>query len=320
MIDWASLQHFHFIRPEYLLLFLVLFALFLSFRKTDDSLRFWQQVMSSEMLEHLTVKGNNVTWFSPSRLMPVAGCLAIIVAAGPTVTQQPSPFQQDQAALVIALDVTPTMQQSDLAPSRLLRAKQKLQDLLTLRGDSATALIAYAGSAHVVMPLTRDSNMIKQFIKPLSPAIMPRSGKIAQNILPPASQLLSETQVPGTILLVTDGVSSDAEQDFQTFFASHQHQLLIWAIGDKKVKARPGADFLPLQLDSLQQLSKVSHGRMVLFDHSKDDVRAINDYINNNLMIIQDGSRPWLDAGYPLVFAVAFLYLFWFRRGWTLQW
>ncbi|TLU68075.1 VWA domain-containing protein [Thalassotalea litorea] len=320
MIDWVSLQNFHFIRPAYLLLFLVLIFLYFALRQRDNSLHFWQQVMSIEVLEHLTIKGSNFEWFSPSKIMPVVGTMAIIVAAGPTFTQVPSPFNEDKAGLVIAVDVSETMQQSDLAPNRLLRAKQKVNDLLDIRGDSNTALIAYAGSAHIVMPLTNDGNMIRQFMKPLSPKMMPRAGKMPDNILPLTSQILNPTNVPGTLLLMTDGSSSEAQQNFQAFFEVQQHQLIIWAIGDDKVKAKPGSNFLPLQINSLEQLAKASNGRVVRFSHNKEDVGTVNDYIENNLVIVEDGTRPWLDAGYPLVFVIAFSYLFWFRRGWTLQW
>ncbi|WP_394173187.1 VWA domain-containing protein [Thalassotalea litorea] len=320
MIDWIGLQNFHFIRPAYLLLFLILIFLYLALRQRDNSLHFWQQVMSIEVLDQLTIKGSNYQWFSPSKVMPIVGSIAIIVAAGPSFTQVPSPFNEDKAGLVIALDVSETMQQSDLAPTRLLRAKQKVNDLLTLRGDSNTALIAYAGSAHIVMPLTNDGNMIRQFIKPLSPAMMPRAGKIPDNILPLTEDILNPTGVPGTLLLLTDGSSSEAQQNFQAFFQQQQHQLVIWAIGDDKVKAKPGSNFLPLQLNSLQQLASASNGRLVRFTHNKDDIETVNNYIENNLVVVNDGTRPWLDAGYPLVFLIAFSYVFWFRRGWTLQW
>ncbi|QDP01145.1 VWA domain-containing protein [Thalassotalea sp. PS06] len=320
MIDWAGLQNFHFMRPAYLSLYLLLIFLYLTLRQRDNSLHFWQQVMSLEVLDHLTIKGSNFEWFSPYKLMPIAGAFAILIAAGPSFTQVPSPFNEDKAGLVIALDVSETMLQSDLAPNRLLRAKQKVNDLLEIRGDSNTALIAYAGSAHVVMPLTNDGNMIRQFIKPLSPAMMPKAGKIPDNILPLTADLLNPTEVPGTLLLMTDGSSSEAEENFKQFFNEQQHQLVIWAIGDDKVKAKAGSNFLPLQLNSLKQLTSASNGRLVQFTHNKDDVSTINNYVENNLVIVEDGTRPWLDASYPLVFVVALLYVFWFRRGWTLQW
>ena len=52
-------------------------------------------------------------------------------------------------------------------PSRLLRAKQKILELMAIRGDVNTALIAYSGTAHTVMPITNDSEMIRHFLAAL---------------------------------------------------------------------------------------------------------------------------------------------------------
>ena len=71
--------------------------------------------------------------------------IAIIALAGPTWRLELAPFIADQAALAIAIEVTPSMQAQDIQPSRLQRAAQKVRDLLALRPGAKTALVAYAG-------------------------------------------------------------------------------------------------------------------------------------------------------------------------------
>ena len=97
-------------------------------------------------------------------------CLAL---AGPTWQREPAPFADDTAALVIVVEVTPTMLAQDVQPSRLERAALKIHDLLALRRGSVTALVAYAGSAHLVLPLTQDGDLITEFAAQLDPSIMP---------------------------------------------------------------------------------------------------------------------------------------------------
>ncbi|GAM75754.1 TPR domain protein in aerotolerance operon [Vibrio ishigakensis] len=65
--------------------------------------------------------------------------------AGPTWKQETSPLFEDNSELIIALDVS--MQGQDLAPSRLVRAKQKISQLLEMRGDARSGLIIFGGSA-----------------------------------------------------------------------------------------------------------------------------------------------------------------------------
>ena len=65
---------------------------------------------------------------------------------------------EDTAPLVIAIDLSQTMDAIDIAPSRLERVKLKVRDLLALRAGARTAIVAYAGSAHIVLPLTDDAS------------------------------------------------------------------------------------------------------------------------------------------------------------------
>ena len=214
------------------------------------------------------------------------------------------------------------MEQSDVQPSRLVRAKKKILDLLALRGDSNTALIAYAGSAHIVMPVTNDSEMISHFLDVLDRKLMPVEGKIPQNILPLAESLLAPTGVPGSVLMVGDGASEEAEPAFEAYFSEGQHQLVVWAIGDAALADNQGQDsaIVPMQVDKLELLSSSSRGRLVMMTHDNQDVEKVERYLENNLVLLDDETNPWYDSGYPLVFVISLMYLMWFRKGWTLQW
>lgn len=322
MSELLQFQHFHFLRPYWLLMILPSIWIIKSFRFNDDNLAIWRTQMSKPMLAALTVKGSASNLFSPRNMSSVLVVLLTIVLAGPTWYQQPSPFTQDKSALIIALDVSKSMESTDIEPNRLLRAKQKILQLLEIRGDSNTALIAYSGSAHIVMPITNDREMISHFLDVLEPKLMPKPGKSAEQILPLTSSLLAPTGVPGTVLLLTDGVNSQTSSAFEAFFDIQAHQLIIWAIGnndiDKAVQKQ--ADLIPLQLAQLNSLKQQSNGRLVPISIDNSDVLRVNKYIQNNLVIVDDESRPWHDSGYPLVVLIAMIYLLWFRKGWTLQW
>ena len=213
-----NMQHFHFLRPYWLLTFVVIYYIMRAFSLRDDSLAQWRSLMSAQVLKHLTVVGNNNHWLSPQKMSLILAIPLCIVLMGPTWQQQPSPFSENNAPLIIALDVSKTMEQGDVQPSRLLRAKQKIIELLELRGDSKTALIAFAGSAHVVMPITNDREMIRHFLDVLDERVMPISGKLPESILPLVNNLLTTTSVPGTVLLVGDGATSNTVSAFQEYF------------------------------------------------------------------------------------------------------
>jgi Ca-activated chloride channel family protein len=320
--QFSTLQYFHFMRPYWLILVIPTYFILKSFSARDDTLTMWRKLMSVEIIARLTVKGNSTNIFTPIRLTWWLMFLLCIVLAGPTWQQKSSPFTQDDSVLVIAIDVSETMLQSDIQPSRLLRAKQKIIELLEVRGDANTALIAFSGTAHVVMPVTNDGDMIKHFLDALEPKIMPTSGKITHNILPLVDELLLPTNVPGTVLLVTDGITTESTNRFSSIFETRSHQLIVWAIGDanRASNLEAGSNIIPLQLEKLATLASESNGRVININHTKQDVEQVSRYINNHLTIVDDESRPWHDAGYPLVFVISALFLFWFRKGWTLQW
>ncbi|PKI17555.1 VWA domain-containing protein [Colwellia sp. 12G3] len=319
---FSSMQHFHFLRPYWLLAFIIIVYIIRSFSLRDDSLAQWRSLMSAQVLSHLTVSGNNNNWLSPKKMSIILSIPLCIVLMGPTWQQQASPFSENNAALIIALDVSQTMEQGDVQPSRLLRAKQKIIELLALRGDSKTALVAFAGSAHVVMPITNDREMIRHFLDALNEKIMPVSGKLPETILPLVDNFLATTTVPGTVLLVGDGATSNTISAFKDYFGKQSAQLLIWGIGKSlEEESEPlTTDIIPLQLEQLKSLSNESHGRLILMSNDNSDVERVNHYIKHNLVILDDNSTPWHDAGYPLLFVVAGIFLLWFRKGWTLQW
>src|SRR5262249_58862855 len=103
--------------------------------------------------------------------------LGIIALSGPTWRRELPPFVEDKAPLMIALAVGSSMGQTDVAPSRLERGKQKIRDLLAARAGAKTGLIAYAGTAHLVMPLTDDRAVIEPFLAALAPGLMPSAGR-----------------------------------------------------------------------------------------------------------------------------------------------
>ena len=99
-------------------------------------------------------------WLAPRHVLALTLALACIALAGPTWQRVRPPFVEDRAPLVIAVDLSPSMNAIDVAPTRLARAKQKVRDLLALRAGARTALVAYTGDAHVVLPFTDDPKML----------------------------------------------------------------------------------------------------------------------------------------------------------------
>ena len=314
--ELASLEHFHFLRPEWALALIPWIIITLVQKQRQASRDMFGGIIAPHLLEHLRLQRFESRWLNPVNFTRVISVLLLLLMMGPTWRQQPSPLSQDEAALVILLDVSPSMQQTDVQPSRLQRAKQKIGDLLALRPDKKAALIVYAGSAHTVLALTADQEILKQYLAAIAPAIMPRAGKFPEYSLPLVEQVLRESDAPATVVMFADGLGADSAAAFETYFAASGDQLLVVGVGSD----REEEGLAPLERRSLEQLASVTGGSYQDISVDDSDVRRLNRRIDSHYVVLENSALPWLDSGYVLVFPAMALFLMWFRRGWTLTW
>ena len=201
------LQSFQFLRPWWLALLLLLPVIVLLHRRRLRGRNEWKRVIDASLLEALVEKGET----RPAKLaltsFLVALLLATLAMAGPAWKALPKPVYERIDALVIALDLSASMQIRDISPNRLDVAKRKIIDLLRSRTEGRTALIVYAGDAHIVTPLSEDSDTLLNLLEPLEPALMPIPGSRPGDAIQLANELLANVNAPvGRILLITDGV------------------------------------------------------------------------------------------------------------------
>jgi Ca-activated chloride channel family protein len=319
----TGLCQFHILRPWWLLALLPVLWLVWVIRRHQDAARPWRGVIDDHLLPHLLAEGE------PRRLQPVhvllpTWLLATVALSGPTWQREPAPFADDEAALVIALEVTPTMLAQDIQPSRLARAAQKIHDLLAHRPGTRTALIAYAGSAHLVMPLTRDADLIGRFAAELSPVIMPMPGEETAEALALAEEQLRRAEIRGSVLLITDGVP--AEQ--LPHLIARRKQVgspvqLLAVAAEPGVPLPPGSPPAPaLDRAALDKTADALDATLTVVSPDDRDVRWLARHADASLVAIPTGQtgERWRDMGYWLVFGVATLALMWFRPGWLVEW
>ncbi|MCW5889870.1 MAG: VWA domain-containing protein [bacterium] len=317
----AALAPFHFLRPWWLLALVATVALCTAIRARLDERRAWRGVIAPHLLPHLLTGADRRRGVQPVHLLLLVGVVATLAVAGPTWRREPSPFGGDEAALVVVLEVTPTMLAEDVQPSRLARAAHKVHDLLAERPGTRTALVAYAGSAHLVLPLTTDAGLVAGFADALSPDVMPVDGEATGEALALADQQLRRAGVPGSILLVTDGVPEG-----ETARLGRDHApVQILAVGaDAGTPAPPaGPPAPPLDRAALGRAAQALDATVTSVTPDDGDVRALARRVQTRLVSPPGAPAPgerWHDAGWPLSFVVGALVLVWFRPGWVVPW
>ncbi|OEF25581.1 VWA domain-containing protein [Vibrio rumoiensis] len=304
---------FHFIRPWWLICFIP-FGVIIFLRWRFDTKSELSDIIPQHLREVLTIGEQGWKKQLPLKLLAVCTALGIIVCAGPSWQREASPFGEDKAAMVVVLDNSQSMLEKDLPPSRLERSKQKIRDLLNLRAGGKTGLVVYAGSAHTAMPLTQDSAVFAPFLAAITPDIMPTAGKFAEKTLPVIDNLLNGSP-GGTVLLVTDGVTPKAIDAYGEFFKDKPYQLLILAAGNPDIATNN-----PIDMKSLNQLADKTDGRVITTTVDDSDLKTLNNAIERNMQINGESAMPWKDMSHPFIIVMAVLMLFWFRKGWLVQW
>jgi Mg-chelatase subunit ChlD len=320
----TGLGQLHFLRPWWLLALLPALMLVWIICRQQDAARPWRGVIAAHLLPHLLTTGGPQHRLQPVHLLLLAWLLATLAVAGPTWRHEPTPFAEDTSGLVIAVKVTPTMLAQDIQPSRLARAAQKIHDILANRPGTQTALVAYSGSAHLVLPLTRDANLIEGFAAELAPAIMPVEGDVVSQALALADQQLKKSSRYGSILLVTDSVAAEQLPFLTTYRQTGGAPVHILAVaGAPGVPLPPNSPPAPaLDRAALEKATAAAGGTLTLVSPDESDVRRVVRHIVTSVRAAQaaDDSVRWQDAGYWLVPGLALLTLVWFRTGWVVQW
>lgn len=315
----ASLDQFHFLRPAWLLLLFPAGFLVWTVYQRSDSLRAWKKVISPHLLEHLLmdVDDDSGRW-RPIYALGLVWLVGILALAGPSWQMQATPFSEDQSAMFIVLKVTPDMLAQDIQPSRLQRSVMKIHDLLELKGDVRSGLIAYAGSAHLVMPLTSDAGVINNFAQALEPGIMPKDGDEPAEAIALANQRLRDAAVPGSIVLVTDSVDRSQLSALKTIYQQNAYEvhILAMAAGPEVIPPPDSFPAPPLDMKSLREAARVMDGTVTEVTADKRDIESLSARIDSSIKNAptQEGQR-WKDQGYYLLILLALILLIFFRQG-----
>lgn len=295
---------FHFIRPAWLLALVPAALLWWLLRRRDDAKQRWRGIVAPHLLTHLLGGEEKQSRLGPLECIALGWVLAVVAIAGPTWKQEPSPFADDVAAIALVVKVSPSMMTEDVQPSRLARAAIKIHDLLKERGAGKTSLIAYAGSAHVVMPPTKDSGIIDTFAGALDPKIMPVDGDVATEALKLADQTLAGAG-GGSILWITDSIAPEQNAPLSSWRRSSGTAVRLLP------PLLPGPE-----LDAVTTGARSVNASLVRLAADDTDIRELAGAAKFAGTTGGDANRRRAESGYWLTPAIAALLLLFFRKGW----
>jgi len=326
MLSLTAIENFHLLRPFWLLGLFPLAYLHWKFSRIYQAMDIWRKVISPHLLSHLTVNTQPGAKVRPYHLLSLLLVIVLVAIAGPSWKKEITPFTEDQAPLVIALELSRSMMAVDQAPTRLERAKQKIRGLLKARQGARTAIIVYAGSAHTALPFTDDAALIELYLESFVPSLMPVDGDNPEKALDLARALLAPEPAAGTVLFLSDGIDRGLSPAFSDFAENSTDQVLVLGFGtDEGGLLKDESDRLTELLTAgtdwsgLRAVTNAAGGSLLRASLNDEDIESLLDLITSNLVdaLNEDQELQWHDSGYSLSWVVLLLSLAWFRRGWT---
>jgi len=327
-IDWEA---FHFLRPNLLWLSVPLFvALVIGVVSVRDQIK-WKKAIAPHLRAYVIKRGSESIQLWMRLILVVFLGIGIIGASGPTWKKIEVPGQILETPVVIALDLSQSMMASDIQPNRLERAKFKISDLMDANPRARLALIGFAGTAHTIIPLARDYNIIKSHLDGLSPNIMPFPGSNLSAALQLSDSITAISDAPATLILFTDDFSDAIFQDLQQFVGSEKTRVEIVPMntigggdvpvpgGKRPFKNQQGEIVhSSLNTEIVSKLNSIEniHVNQLTLDNS--DMVALAKKISQNLKFQEEENEKkddWIDYGLWLVIPLALFVLMWFRRG-----
>ncbi len=332
------LADLHFLRPEWLLAIpIVAIILIVFYRRSRQSIG-WEKVCDPALLDFQLTRIKELG-SSGSRLLlwllPLMFLLTVLALSGPSWQKKDQPVFQKDSALVIVLDLSLSMNAKDIKPSRLERAKLKIIDILKQKKEGQTALVAYAGDAHTVSPLTIDNKTIISLLPVLDSSIMPLSGSHVVDALKTAKELLVNAgYTRGDILLFTDGIDASEQRNMKQLvkqLAQQGYHTSIIGIGTISgspipipgqggfIKDRSGQLVLSkLDEQPLQAISQAGDGfyhRLSLDDSDFKDILEQKYMARDRVKQQDEQLEQWIDAGAYVTLFIIPLALLMFRKG-----
>lgn len=330
----ALIQHFHFLRPAWLLALPPLWGLafWLARRRAGDG--DWTRLIDPDLLPGLRLAGaGGKGAVSPWPWLALAWTLALLALAGPAWERDATPAWRAPAAWVLILDLSPSMAAADLAPNRVSRARYAIDDLLAAARDARVGLVVFGDEAFTVTPLTEDVATVRAMLPPLAPDIMPTPGDNLAPALDQAARLLTQAgRRDGQVVVLSDGFADPAAA-FAAAERLRKQGATLQVVGIGSSAGAPLADprggfaldaqgrprLARLDLDRLRQLAASGGGRYVDLAGLPGliaELRSRPGTARGATAMAGIAVEHWRDAGVWLLPALLLLAALLARRGW----
>ena len=302
----SVLQDFHFLRP-YLLIGLIFSGILLRILWKDERIQSsWAKVCDENLLNYLLIKGENKQRRIPYILAVIISFVLTLAAAGPSWEKKNNPALSADNPVMIMLNLSSDMWIKDVSPSRIVRAKYIIKDLLDDLRTTETGFLVYTREPFMITPMTEDTKLVANLLPNVDSSIMPENGDRLDRAIEMAVQRLHEAGYEkGKLVILTADVGErfDAALDSARQAGTEGFDVNIIKVSDS-------------ENDKLRMIAEKGKGLYLNYNEKLSPLTTkINDLMHKALKQSRNMQSVWEDGGYSLLWLPAVLLLYYFRKG-----
>ncbi len=187
----------------------------------------------SQHLRRALTRSVSIAKRRTQRGLLLAALICLFIAlAGPLLGFRWETIRSRGNEIVFAIDTSRSMLTPDVKPNRLTRAKFAIDDMAHRLDGNAMGIVAFAGSAFLVCPITLDYGAFHESLGAIDTATVPRGGTNIARAIEAARQVFRRR--PGTdktLILVTDGEELEGSALLAAQTAAKDNGLKIFTVG-----------------------------------------------------------------------------------------
>jgi Ca-activated chloride channel family protein len=286
---------FRFEHPEYLyLLVLIPVLAFMQLYFQHQRKKKLKRFGNPDLLSHLMPDVSFVRPAVKFYLLLMALAAIVVTLASPQFGTKLETVKRKGIELIIALDVSNSMNATDVEPSRLDRAKLAIERLTGRLINDRIGLIVFAGEAYVQLPITTDYASARLFLASINTDVVPTQGTAIGSAIRLSTNSFSQQEdINRAIVLITDG-ENHQDDAIEAAEAAFEKGIKVYTVGmgsseGAPIPATPGnkSNFLKdragnvvitkMNADLMRQISEAGNGEYIAANNIR---RGINDLID----------------------------------------
>lgn len=190
----------------------------------------------------------------------------------------------EKTDIMIALDISNSMNAQDISPSRLERSKRLVSNIIQARKSDQIGLILFAGSAFLQMPLTTDMAAAEMFIKSANTDIAGTQGTNIGEAIELAMKSVKEDH-QRALIIISDGEDHEGYAES----AASKAASIGWRIFTIGVGSTEGA-MIPININGNLTYLTNKNGDPVKTSFSETTLRSVSDKGNGTFFKLSETS------------------------------